>query len=158
MIKLIDLRHGNYFQIEDIGPLPLVDFSCDFTGALHHMQFLAELSFHRGRVPDRSIKTVIPALWDVQPISLSPEILEKCGFEMVEEEYEPSVGDAIGRLFYNNMSIIQQKDSGKFHLLLDGGPDSHEYGFTGIEVRSIHQLQNLYFSLTGEELTVKLYP
>ncbi|HET6255847.1 MAG TPA: hypothetical protein VFE32_17350 [Puia sp.] len=91
----------------------------------------------------------------LDPVPLSEEWLEKIGFETVEENWEPSVGDAVGKLFYNNMSVIRQRDTGKFHLLLDGGPDEHEYGFAGIELKAVHQLQNLYFALTGEELPVK---
>lgn len=85
-------------------------------------------------------------------IPLTAEWLERMGFQLAEKLWEPSVGDAYGDLYYKRISIIKQERTGGFHLLLDGGPYEHEYGFPGIRVTTVHQLQNLYFALTGEEL------
>jgi len=77
-------------------------------------------------------------LW-FRPIPLTPDILEKCGFEK-----NPIVGQSkkywykLGELSYN---------------------ESHEgWWFRGpfIDIQFLHQLQNLYFALTGTELTVNL--
>ena len=71
------------------------------------------------------------------PIQLTPEILEKCGFEMHNDR-------GLWRL--NNFYL-------HFYTLSD-----NEYCFKYNDFRSssifyLHQLQNLYFALTGEELT-----
>ena len=88
---------------------------------------------------------------NLKPIVLSPEILEKCGFELNR----------------NNELSIEINDIAS-HLELMRGVDGFYYpSFTqtpqGDEERtvyfnrinSLHQLQNLYFSLCGEELTYK---
>lgn len=68
-------------------------------------------------------------------IPLTEEILLKCGFE----RYEFDNGQY---RFKNRLIVIRD---GKF---VDYGSD--------VIITSLHQLQNLYFSLTGEELTINL--
>ena len=73
----------------------------------------------------------------LQPIPLTPEILEKCGFIMVKEDFWQKL----------NVTIILTKDG-------------NNLCFVYVEEilnapKSLHQLQNLYFALTGEELTFK---
>ena len=69
---------------------------------------------------------------ELEPIPLTEEILLKCGFE--ESQYHFCIGDF----------IIRKPD----FVLCD----------IGIKVNPInlHQLQNLYFALTGKELKIKL--
>lgn len=75
------------------------------------------------------------------PIPLSPDILEKAGFaHQSNNEY---VKD-------NFVFRIQQND-----LILHG----FEYDYNGVILKRpeyLHQLQNLYFALTGEELQINL--
>ena len=87
-----------------------------------------------------------------QPIVLTSDILEKCGFKKNK----------------NGEPCIEINDIAS-HLELMVGVDNFHYpSFTqtpqGDEERtvyfnrinSLHQLQNLYFALTGEELTINL--
>jgi len=78
----------------------------------------------------------ILSVW--QPIPLTPEILEKAGFKHIDGWndswwYFDTVGVNLhlGKLYYNDLS-------------------KH------VELHSLHQLQNLTFALTGQELTIKL--
>lgn len=64
------------------------------------------------------------------PVPITPEILEKCAFD-----------ESLWQL-----NIIDENDNYKFDI---GGI------ITG-DLHSVHQLQNLYFALTNEELTVNL--
>lgn len=78
----------------------------------------------------------------IQPIVLTPEILEKCGFDY-DASYE-----------------VPKVQKGNF-ILWDGFDGSFSANFGGLTrldvyVIHLHQLQNLYFALTGEELEVKL--
>ena len=79
-----------------------------------------------------------------QPIPLTPEILEKAGFAKKYDYYE---------IWYGNEDI-------SFQLLNDGWYRMWECdgmeGRTGIAYKYVHQLQNLYFALTGEELKLDL--
>lgn len=66
------------------------------------------------------------------PIPLTPEMLEKCGFKVTITEHTYGNG-RVGIFFYVGLFT---------------------YGIA--KGRYLHQLQNLYFALTGEELTVNL--
>lgn len=79
----------------------------------------------------------------IQPILLTPEILEKAGFELAGDEYS-----------YNGDSIVD------LTFELDNGELTANPFYTGqtviTKIKSLHQLQNLYFALTGEELKIQL--
>ena len=66
-------------------------------------------------------------------IPLTPELLEGVDWQGYKDLYFNShfCLDKEGHLYYHN-------------------------DYTGINIYYIHQLQNLYFSLTGKELTIKL--
>jgi hypothetical protein len=81
------------------------------------------------------------------PIPLTPEILEKCGFS-----FSFTTDDAkflpIDELFINhnndNFPILNNKEDAIY---------ASSYGYNeGIGIKYLHQLQNRFFSLTGEEL------
>lgn len=74
----------------------------------------------------------------LHPIPLTPEILEKAGFYHSENWQKTwwfnksiSINFHNDKLYYNDMQ-------------------------RAIELQSVHQLQNLYFALTGEELEINL--
>lgn len=83
---------------------------------------------------------------ECDPIPLTEEILLKCGFKKspicgayyidVDDELQIYVGTT------KRISLINKLDE-----------DEH---YSIIQVHSLHQLQNLYFALTGEELTVNI--
>lgn len=77
-----------------------------------------------------------------EPIPLSPEILDKCGF--VSYHHNPRL-----EWFFVNGQAYEP-----FHL--KNSRDNKYYFNENIEVKYLHQLQNLYFALTGEELEVNL--
>jgi hypothetical protein len=75
------------------------------------------------------------------PIPLTEEILLKCGFEKPKFSYDFGKlsivlrgvhGYKNGRTYFNSWCIIEK------------------------QIEYIHQLQNLYFALTGEELKIEL--
>ena len=68
---------------------------------------------------------------DLEPIPLCDDWLLKFGFEYISSN----------RLVYNN-EIVE--------FTFDGVPM-----LNGVFVLNVHTLQNLYFALTGEELTIK---
>ena len=92
----------------------------------------------------------------VDPIPLTPDILEKCGFEKRLEYWEPFVGDAKGAWYKRGdiFIVILKADYRVYRAVPTNGD---EFGYVdGSELTSLHQLQNLYFALTGEELEVEL--
>ena len=74
----------------------------------------------------------------VEPIQLTPEWLEKFGFEKIGSRYEKE-----------SISLYKFKDVFDLQLIRD-----NELFDLGIGYVYVHQLQNLYFAITGEELTV----
>lgn len=91
---------------------------------------------------------------DYFPIKLTPEILEKCGFE----SRTVTVKDRYGENTSNHFDI--ELEGGNNIFLLEQNVDGVKFFIfespVTVYVRYLHQLQNLYFALTGEELTVKL--
>ena len=71
------------------------------------------------------------------PIPFTEEILLKCGFEI------------LGLSDRNNYSVIKNTE-GYFFI------DCMEDITIGKELKSVHQLQNLYYAITGEDLTINL--
>lgn len=95
-------------------------------------------------------------LYDIYPIPLTPDILEKCGFEKRLEYWEPFVGDAKGAWYKRGdiFIVILKADHRVYRAVPTNGD---EFGYVdGPELTSLHQLQNLIFALTCEEPEVKL--
>lgn len=91
-------------------------------------------------VTSRTIHALDSHPCDFQPIPLTPEWLERLGFEKVKDINEHSYPD-----WTLGIVTLHQNVHG-FFVLAD---------YKGmICIHHVHQLQNLYFALTGEELTV----
>ena len=94
------------------------------------------------------------------PIRLSPEILEKAGFEKYDWQDAYFTGTIFGHLyiyFYKERIITRFANVSKDEV----GHKMISVGFVGKQTSSdniiyLHQLQNLYFALTGEELNITL--
>lgn len=99
-------------------------------------------------------------------IPLSGELLEKCGFKYGTTEgissFEDDGNDPEGTTHYwdkpiiatdlvdsHNVSIVKWGEQEYFTFQL-------ERGFYRQKIKHLHQLQNLYFALTNEELEIKL--
>ena len=138
MIKICDLRIGNYLQDK-------------VTGAYLKVTGLSESNIET-YVIDRS-KFPLPDGWKLDPIPLMPEVLEKCGFEK-QSKYEYSIEiNPFGKLL-----IIGIYDSGISPMIVEL-PELSTENTVSICLHSIqylHQLMNLFYSLTGTELAVLL--
>lgn len=71
---------------------------------------------------------------DFKPIPLTEDILLKCGFTFCDMVYS-----------FNGFEILNLKQSLEFF--------NHDYP---IKLEYLHQLQNLYFALTNQELKINL--
>lgn len=87
----------------------------------------------------------------INSIPLTPEWLERCGFKKDRNEDNNS---------YETYTILKLdggiacEEDGYFHRITD--MDGYYDQRAGIKIEFVHQLQNRYHSLTGEELNVKL--
>jgi hypothetical protein len=78
--------------------------------------------------------------FEIDGVPITEEWLLKLGFNSIDSD--PDI------LYYtkNNVALNAFGDHSKIWL---------RYVSNTIEIKSVHQLQNLYFALTGEELTIK---
>jgi hypothetical protein len=93
---------------------------------------------------------------DIEAVLLTPEILEKCGFKYGMVEGIATIQDT-----YNSVDEdgdTEYWDKGKLTIVRWGKKQfilSHKSSFDHrIEIKSLHQLQNIYYSLVGSELEV----
>ena len=71
------------------------------------------------------------------PIPLTPEILEKCGFKKSLNGY--------------CYGMITRDGKNRFSIFADGAFKLGTQDLS-VNIHHLHQIQNLYFALTGEEL------
>ena len=81
---------------------------------------------------------------EINPIPLTPEILVKCGFKKLNNAWVPIDYSATDYLKWS-FTIWDNKDGTYRYNSAEFIP----------ELKYLHQLQNLYYALTGEELIYK---
>lgn len=86
----------------------------------------------------------------IEPLPLSPAILESCGFEVlngiVGQYYLKT--DRFLFSFYEDKNDIMIQDMKPVNTLAQG--------IANLKIEHLHQLQNLVYALTGTELNVNL--
>lgn len=132
MIQAKELRIGNWFQY----------FSKEYSsGAIYGtIESIYEegVNVYASSSYDTAYLECERKFIDMHPIPLTPEILEKAGFELFPWGWVKKSSKDFGvRL---TVKSFMYEVSGNNPVCLD----------------YLHQLQNLYFSLTGEELNVQL--
>jgi hypothetical protein len=84
---------------------------------------------------------------EFEPIALTKEILLKCGFENTNIGYFEKRVMQRGKINIRfNKGVLE---------FLELGTSNH-YLFGDMKKINLHQLQNLYFALTGQELEINL--
>lgn len=80
---------------------------------------------------------------EIEPIPLSEEILLKCGFEKISEYiFSIEIDNGWHLNIESNYIFLKYQDN--------------ECEISHFKFEYIHQLQNLYFALTGTELNIEL--
>lgn len=126
MVKANELRIGNYILL-DGKPIKVI------AGVIVDMHYCEEIDGGDERY---------------QPIPLTPEVLEKCGFTVAgDKEYGGWITPFYGVL-KDDAFRIRINGMGTFYY----SPDKYA---NPIYLHSLHQLQNWFFALTGEELEYK---
>lgn len=137
-IKSSELRIGNYILFREF--------------YLEVMEKVVEITEERINImfDDKQISILHK---DVNPIHLTEEILFKCGFSKKYEQYYLIIHMGVA----GHPIMIEFEIIGKdiFGSLWIGAWDDYTKAIC-LDIEHLHQLQNLYFALTGEELDVKL--
>lgn len=81
---------------------------------------------------------------ETNPIPITPEILEKCGFDLTQWFCEGSykIREDKSDMLYGWTFVVRNANHDR----------EIEFGY----FKYVHELQNLYFALTGEELEIEL--
>jgi len=86
----------------------------------------------------------------LKPIPLTPEVLEKCGFgarkfiEIGKYSYLEIDMTVVNTIGYRAIIQLEENDEGVIER------------YFMPHIKHLHQLQNLYYALTGTELTITL--
>ncbi len=132
-----DLRVGNLIQDNNRFEMYVCGIFKD--------EVLCDFESNQGDVWEYSEKE----LEFLNPIPITVEWLEKLGLENLSYGYEIKIiPDLILRVIVNNGNYYPQLEQanrkGKVRVI------------DLLKIEKVHHLQNLYFALTGEELTIKL--
>jgi hypothetical protein len=93
----------------------------------------------------------------LEPIPLTTEWIERFCFRLNDPQWTDkngSTGKTFDTLHPRNFDVFQDDEDGKFYRVIDCS-EYDEHLHLDIEIEHVHQLQNLYFALTGEELVLK---
>ena len=85
---------------------------------------------------------------EVEPIPLTEEILLSCGFEKIDTKNIP-----LGYYYAKFPICIIPNESGNDIEIMD---NDYSINMGNNSPKYLHQLQNLYFALTGKELEINL--
>jgi hypothetical protein len=126
-INARELRLGNWVEDEDESHLRF-----QVTHIEQGIGFVSDMIFINGRAEHGII-----------PIPLTHEILEKAGFEMYQET----------KYVHRYTHLANSKIGYEYEK---GEPGRATYFNHYINCKYLHQLQNLYYCLTGKELEITL--
>lgn len=131
-----ELRIGNYILYKGN--------NAEITGI--QLKHIEARSFYRDAKTPTGLENHSLRIEDCNPIPLTVELFLKCGFVY------NAVDDCFDRL---NLRVRILGNSICAFIGVEVGFGKEWYD-ANIEIKSLHQLQNLYFSLTGKELEVNL--
>lgn len=141
MIKAAELRIGNYFHPSSraFGLRIPIETITHRVGAINCFGEIEVIEAKRK-------ETLVFNTNEIEPIPLTTEILEACGFEKktIDQGY-----NIIYRIPFKTFWFTIYDHSGRFCFV--PFEVNHE-----VEITTLHQLQNLYFALTAKELTFSL--
>ena len=123
-------------------------------GKIHYTNNLTILDIFHLSIDDTDI---------FEPIPLTEEIFLKCGFEKVKNKDKEGLREYIGHtvqkaryaIFDTDIFITKVDKRGLLWRNIDCDFMVLFY-HKSIPIKYLHQLQNLYFALTGEELEINL--
>ncbi|MCE5225881.1 MAG: hypothetical protein LLG05_08460 [Porphyromonadaceae bacterium] len=138
-MKANELRIGNVVGIGDLH----IGTTTMYLGAarIFDVKLIKSNQINIHQIDNKGFGTVLPE--ELQPIPLTPELLEKCGFKSNHPTYYYiPIEDNCLHVYYSNNGLY-------------GYNVKYMHAYLG-EIKYLHQLQNLYFALTGEELEIDL--
>lgn len=146
MIKANELRIGNW-----VSNIKTEDFSQFFASVISIEKDCVQIS--RNPDDEAGMNVFLDDVHGIEPISLTPEILENCGFVCTSTQLnyfrkylnEGSKADScLVKMEFGDLGVTA------WVAFVNRWTMNEFY----VRVKYLHQLQNLYFTLTGEELEI----
>jgi hypothetical protein len=107
-------------------------------------------------IADGGILAINQKRFECYPIPLTPEILEKCGFDVVHKTNNHyAINDPNGIKDSHKISVFPTINN-QWHIAFSDTLNGYNDYTPTTKIQYLHQLQNLYFALTGEELECNL--
>nr|DAT09631.1 MAG TPA: hypothetical protein [Caudoviricetes sp.] len=128
MIDAKELRIGNYIQLRN-----------------NHVMVGGIPNVYKLLIPGEQYAVEVK---EFEPIPLTEELFLKCGFRFEYDSFCNGIELSYGISLYNT------KDEDKNKLFIS--VNNAEYAISHIPIKYLHQLQNIYYYLTGKELEVSL--
>jgi hypothetical protein len=91
----------------------------------------------------------------LQYLPLTEDWLLRMGFVKYKSQWSLSVGGELSIYFDNGNIILWQVHESCYSMDRVFRSKRHNHPKPSLEVTSVHQLQNLYYALTSQELTIK---
>lgn len=88
----------------------------------------------------------------LKPIPITEEWLLGFGFEYINIDNDYHIYASLDHNYYLQIDVRKNTDE---YTILDNSVDDLR-DFALVKIKYIHQLQNIYFALTGEELTLSV--
>jgi hypothetical protein len=142
MIQVNELRIGNWVETYSV---MLAGSWYDKEGKQHGQDVLTEPTIRQKQIDILDLKIISESpLATYRPIPLTPEILIACGFHKHNNAWVTADFDE--KNYMKDYFTVWNMHEGEYKL------NTTQFA---IEITSLHQLQNLYFSLTQTELNYK---
>ena len=135
-----EFRIGNYVRDKLTGEWMRI---CDLSDS---GDFAASV-INRDKVP-------LPAGWQMEPIPLSPALLERCGF--VNDLSEDSPNFRLTAKWVNTWKWSIDERIFTSDFVVYANFELGEVRHRDTVVKSLHALQNLFYALTNTDLTIDL--
>lgn len=143
MIDIKELRFGNYVSLTD----PSGETGNVVVGGIMPDKILLRLPDKVTSVGEEKLNGIIISDWqhedgfEINPIPLTEDLILKCGFKRDMR---------LKQVF--RLGLIDLMHFGTWSLF----DDREDMDFLDLPLEYLHQLQNLYFALTGKEIEVEL--
>lgn len=151
-IKVSDLRIGNYISVKsDHIPDEMIDQIFRITSITETL-YKSKTSYSI-RFENSDGESFARIIDQIKPIEISYDLLTRCGFIRRSENHRTmmlplSEGDPLSDPYKDTPTIQWWSGNDYMSVCRLGISAIH------VDIGSVHQLQNLYYSLTGKELKI----
>ena len=144
-MKVEELRIGNLVFVNDQVCNPELEGVTMIVKEIYKDRLVCDYMLVVSDIINRKTHNV--SIGDIKPIPLTEEVLLKCGFEIKPDSSLPTF------VYSGRLDLQVEFMLGEYSFRIE--VENRHTTFVRV-IKYLHELQNLYFSITGEELEVEL--